>query len=49
MVFQPDRRPKREDIERSDGEIIKPGVLKRPELDHVRPINISTRPVSAGD
>ena len=44
-----DWRPKIEDIERSDGETIKPGALKRPELDHVTPINISTRPLSTGD
>ena len=44
-----DQRPKIEDIERSDGETKKPGVLKRPELDPVRPINISSRPVSSGD
>ena len=41
-----DWRPKIEDIERSDGETIKPGALKRPELDPVRPINVSSRPVS---
>ena len=42
---------KKEDIERSDGETIKPGALKRPELDHnsVRTINVSSRPVSTGD
>ena len=40
---------KKEDIERSDGETIKPGMLKRPELDHVTPINVSSRPVSTGD
>ena len=44
-----DRTPKTEDIERSDGETIKPGVLKRPELHHVTPINVSSRPVSTGD
>ena len=44
-----DRRPKIEDIERSDSETIKPGALKRTELDPVRPINISSRPVSSGD
>ena len=44
-----DQRPKIEDIERSDGETIKPGALKRPELDAVRHINISSRPVSSGD
>ena len=44
-----DRRPKIEDIERSDGETRKPGVLKRPELDRVTPINVSSRPVSTGD
>ena len=44
-----DRRAKIEDIERSDGETIKPGALKRPELDPVRPINVSSRPVSSGD
>ena len=31
------------------GETIKHGALKRPELDPVRPINISSRPVSSGD
>ena len=31
------------------GETTKPGVLKRPELDRVTPINISSRPVSTGD
>ena len=31
------------------GETIKPGVLKRPELDCVTPINVSSRPVSTGD
>ena len=35
-----DQRPKIEDIERSDGETTKPGVLKRPELDRVTPINV---------
>ena len=45
-----DRRPKIEDIERSDGETIKPGVLKRPELDCVRHVlNVSSRSVSTGD
>ena len=45
-----DRRPKIvEDFERSDSETIKPGPLKRPELDPVRPINDSPRPVSSGD
>ena len=44
-----DQRPKIEDIERSDGETRKPGVLKRPELDTVTPINVSSRPVSTGD
>ena len=44
-----DRRPKIEDTERSDGETRKPGVLKRPEVDLVRPIHISSRPVSTGD
>ena len=44
-----DRRPKIEDTERSDGETIKPGVLKRPEIDCVTPINISSRPLSTGD
>ena len=29
------------------GETIKPGVLKRSELDHVKPIRVSSRPVSA--
>ena len=42
-------RPKIEDIERSDGETIKPGALKRSELDHVRSIKVSSRPVSTGD
>ena len=31
------------------GETIKPGVLKRPELDRVTTINVSSRPVSTGD
>ena len=31
------------------GETIKPGALKRPGLDHVRSINVSSRPVSTGD
>ena len=31
------------------GETIKPGVLQRPELDPVTPINVSSRPVSTGD
>ena len=44
-----DRRPKIEDTERSDGETRKPGVLKRPELDCVTPINVSSRPMSTGD
>ena len=44
-----DQRPKIEDIERSDGETRKPGVLKRPELDCVTPINVTSRPVSTGD
>ena len=44
-----DQRPKIEDIERSDGETTKPGVLKRPELDRVTPIHVSSRPVSTGD
>ena len=44
-----DQRPKIEDIERSDGETKKPGVLKRLELDRVKPINVSSRPVSTGD
>ena len=44
-----DWRPKIEDIERSDSETIKPGALKRTELDPVRPINISSRKVSTGD
>ena len=43
------QRPKIEDIERSDGETIKPGALKRLELDPVRHINVSSRPVSSGD
>ena len=42
-------RPKIEDIERSDGETIKPGALERPELDPVGPINVTSRPVSSGD
>ena len=44
-----DLRPKTEDIERSHGETIKPGVLKRPELHPVTPINVSSRPVGTGD
>ena len=44
-----DQRPKIEDIERSDGETKKPGVLKRLELDRVKHINVSSRPVSTGD
>ena len=44
-----DQRPRIEDIERSDGETTKPGVLKRLELDRVKPINVSSRPVSTGD
>ena len=44
-----DLRPKIEDIERSDGETIKPGALKRPELDHVRPINIRSRLLNTED
>ena len=44
-----DRTPKIEDIERSDGETIKTVLLKRPELDRVTPINISSRPVSTED
>ena len=44
-----DRRPKIEDIERSDGETTNPGVLKRQELDRVKPINVSSRPLSTGD
>ena len=44
-----DWRTKIADIERSDGETIKPGALKRPELDRVRPINVNSRPVSTGD
>ena len=31
------------------GEKTKPGVLKRLELDRVKPINVSSRPVSTGD
>ena len=31
------------------GEIMKPGVLKRPELDCVRPIKVSSKPVSRRD
>ena len=31
------------------GETIKPGAMKRPELDPVRLINVSSRPVSTGD
>ena len=31
------------------GETIKPGVLKRPEAEPVRPISISSRPVRSGD
>ena len=44
-----DQRPKIEDIERSDGETTKPGVLKRLELDRVKHINVSSRPVSTGE
>ena len=44
-----DRRPKIEDIERSDGETIKPEVLKTPQIDRIIPINLSSRPVSTGD
>ena len=44
-----DQRPKIEDIERSDGETTKPGLLKRLKLDRVKPINVSSRPVSTGD
>ena len=44
-----DRRPKIEDIEKSHGQTTKPGVLKRPKLDRVSPINVSSRPVSTGD
>ena len=44
-----DQRPKIEDIERSDSETTKPGVLKRLELDRVKPINVSSRPVSTED
>ena len=33
----------------STGETRKPGVLKRPELDRVTPINVSSRPGSRGD
>ena len=43
------QRPKIEDIERSDGETTKPGVLKRLELDRVKHINVSSRPVSTGE
>ena len=43
------QRPKIEDIERSDCETIKPGVMKRQELDCVTPIKVSSRPVSTGD
>ena len=38
-----DQRPKIEDIERSDGETTKPGVLKRLELDHVKHINMKLK------
>ena len=31
------------------GETIKPGVLERLDLDRVKPINVSSRPVSKGD
>ena len=44
-----DQRPKIEDTERSDGETTKPGVLKRLELDRVKHINVSSRPVSTGE
>ena len=44
-----DQRPKLEDIERSDGATTKPGVLKRLELDRVKHINVSSRPVSTGE
>ena len=44
-----DQRPKIEDIERSDGETTKPGVLKTPQIDRIIPINLSSRPVSTGD
>ena len=44
-----DQRPKIEDIEKSDGETIKPRALKRTEFEPVRPINVSSRPVSSGD
>ena len=44
-----DQRPKIEDIERSDGETIKAGVLKRLELGRVKHINVSSRPVSTGE
>ena len=44
-----DRRPKIEDIEISDGETIKPGVLKRSELDLVRPIKVSSIAVRTGE
>ena len=47
-IFE-DQRPKIEDTERSDGETTKPGVLKRLELDRVKPIHVSSRPVSTGD
>ena len=42
-------RQKIEDIERSHGETIKPAALKRPELDPVKPINVSSRQGSTGD
>ena len=44
-----DQRRKIEDIERSDSETIKPAALKRSELDRVRPINVSSRPVIRGN
>ena len=44
-----DQRPKIEDIERSDGATTKHGVLKRLELDRVKHINVSSRPVSTGE
>ena len=35
-----DQRPKIEDTERSDGETTKPGVLKRLDLDRVKPLSL---------
>ena len=48
-IYEDWRRKTVEDIERSEGETIRPGALKRPELDPVRPINNSLRPASSRD